>query len=322
MLTKNKDKLSLRQSLHAGNKLRFMEAHNGLSALVAGSARDNITDAEFDGVWVSSLTCTAAAGLPDLEMSIIDNRVAAIREIAQISVKPVLVDGDTGGDTSALRYFCRALERIGVGGVIVEEKALPKRNSLDDGPQSLAKPHEFAAKLMAAKEVLEGPDFMVLARLESLISGRGMPDALRRADTYVRAGVDGILIHSKSRSDREVIEFARTFRSAHPSAPLFCVPTTYHTATASSLFEAGIQGVIYANHQLRAAHAAMRATCLSILKHDRSSEVEAEITPAKQILDEVGYTAEVTRIAAIERSLRPIGVPRAISGVARASAVR
>lgn len=304
MLNRHTDRDSLKAMFSNGRGYRFMEAHNGLSALVACTTRDEATKAEFDGVWVSSLTCTAASALPDLELSIIDNRLRVISEIVETSSKPVVIDGDTGGDISSLRYFCRALERMGAAAVVVEEKAIPKRNSLDDASQGLADPHEFAAKLQASKEALRGPDFMVVARLESLTSGLGMEDALHRARIYAEAEVDGILVHSKSKDDGEVLEFAARFRQLYNHIPIFCVPTTYHAATAGGLFASGIQGVIYANHQLRAAHAAMRGACLSILKNDCSSAIESGITSTKQLFDEVGYTAEVARVTEIENGLR------------------
>lgn len=304
MLNSLSDRNSLKSMLANGGGYRFMEAHNGLSALVACTTRDDETQAEFDGVWVSSLTCTAASALPDLELSIIDNRLRVINEIVETSHKPVVVDGDTGGDISSLRFFCRALERMGAAAVVVEEKAIPKRNSLDDARQGLADPHEFAAKLVASKEALRGPDFMVVARLESLTSGLGMDDALYRARIYADAAVDGILVHSKSKDDGEVIEFATRFRQLYNDIPIFCVPTTFHAATAGSLFNGGMQGVIYANHQLRAAHAAMRGACLSILRNDCSTAIESGITSTKQLFDEVGYTAEVARISEIENGLK------------------
>lgn len=304
MPTKHWDRKDLKSAFASGNNFRFMEAHNGLSARVACTSRDDHTQTEFDGIWVSSLTCTAASGLPDMELSIIDNRLRVISEIVEMSSKPVIVDGDTGGDISSLRFFCKALERMGAAGIVVEEKAIPKRNSLDDASQSLADPIEFAAKLSASKDMLKNPDFMVFARLESLTCGRGMEDALHRAEIYAGADVDGILIHSKSKEDSEVIDFVTRFRQIHNDIPIICVPTTYHAASAQSLFSSGIQGVIYANHQLRAAHAAMRSTCLSILQNDCSSAVEGDITSTRQLFDEVGYTAEVARIAEIEEQLR------------------
>lgn len=281
-----------------------MEAHNGLSAMIACASHDDETQAEFDGIWVSSLTCTAASGLPDLELSIVDGRLRVISEIVDAATKPVLVDGDTGGDISSLSYFCKALERMGVAGIVVEEKAIPKRNSLDDASQALADPVEFAAKLAAAKDVLRDPDFMVIARLESLTSGLGMKEAIRRAEIYANDNVDGILIHSKSKDDKEVVEFSRYFREHYSHIPVFCVPTTYHHTTAQEIFAAGIQGVIYANQQLRAAHAAMQNACLSILRNDCSTKIEAEITSTKQLFDEVGYTGEVARIAEIEARMK------------------
>lgn len=294
---------SLRHLLAEGENMRFMEAHNALSATIANEARDPASAREFDGVWASSLTLTAASALPDLEMTVVDNRLDAIREIVEASRKPVIVDGDTGGSTSALRYFCKKLARIGAAAVIVEEKAHVKLNSLDDTAQPLADPIEFAVKLEAARDVIPNQDLMVIARLESLMVRAGMDDALFRANIYAMSGVDGVMIHSKHNDASEIAEFCTRFRAMGHRHPIFCVPTTYHVAHAQTLFEHGVQGVIYANHQLRAAHHAMKLACTSILVNDRSTEIEVTLSSTKQLFDDVGYTAEVDALAEVERRI-------------------
>ena len=294
---------SLRRLLAEGRHMRFMEAHNALSATIANEAHDPASARQFDGVWASSLTLTAASALPDLEMTVVDNRLDAILEIVEASRKPVIVDGDTGGSTSALRYFCRKLARMGAAAVIVEEKSHIKLNSLDDTAQPLADPIEFAVKLGAAREAIPNHDLMVIARLESLMVRAGMDDALTRADIYARSGVDGVMIHSKHNDASEIAEFSSRFRTLGHRQPIFCVPTTYHVAHAETLFAHGVQGVIYANHQLRAAHHAMKLACASILVNDRSTEIELALSSTKQLFDEVGYTAEVDAIAEIDRRI-------------------
>lgn len=304
MFVRTKDAAQrLRARWAEGRGIRLMEAHSGLSALIASRSVDPVRG-EFDGLWVSSLTCTASVGLPDLEMSVVDDRLKLIQQIAQAATKPVIVDADTGGDVSSLRYLCRALSWMGVAGVIVEEKSLPKRNSLDDSEQALADPWEFAEKLSAAKAAVLPEDFLVIARIECLIAGLGVATAVDRALIYEARGVDGILIHSKAKQATEVTAFLKAFRASGGRLPVICIPTTYNTVTGSELFEAGFDGVIYANQQLRAAHAAMQKTCLSILENDGSFSVENEISTTRGLFDFVGYTSELQTLAAREAAFR------------------
>lgn len=280
--------------------LRFAEVHSGLSALVADQASDPVTSRQFDGLWLSSLTGTASYGMPDLEMSLVDGRMSVLEQVTRVTSKPIIVDGGTGGDETTVRFLCETLQRFGVQILVLEDKAFPKRNSLVGSDQELLSADEFCEKIWAAKDAAQEPDFQVVARLESLISGMGMEDALARAIAYRKAGADGLLIHSRSPSQAEVIEFANRFRQIHPDVPLICVPTTYHGATARELFVNGFQGVIYANHLLRAAHAAMEDVCHAILRHDGTGSVEARISPVKTIFQVTGYTKEMARLA--ERS--------------------
>jgi len=290
-------KVTLRDILTGDSEIRLMEAHNGLSALIACLANSTETDRSFDALWVSSLTCTAAAGLPDLEMPGIDMRLSIIEQIAQQSSKPILVDGDTGGSLSMMRFYCRALVRAGVGGVVFEEKAGEKRNSLDTKDQNLADPEEFATKISAAVDMVRGSDLMVMARLEGYNAGLPPEETMTRARRYITAGADGIFVHSKSPECSQVREFAHAFRAEGYTQPIICVPTTFYATTATDLFAGGVNGVIYANQQLRAAAAAMVKICRSILDRDGVFEIENAIMPTKQIFDLVGYTDEICRIA-------------------------
>jgi 2-methylisocitrate lyase-like PEP mutase family enzyme len=286
----------LRGMLNNKSALRFMEAHNGLSTLIACMAQSSTCDRAFDGIWVSSLTCTASVGLPDVEMPGIDRRLSIIEQIAQQSNKPILVDGDTGGSLSTVRFFCRSLMRAGVGGVVFEEKAGEKRNSLDAKDQNLADPVEFATKIRAARDMIGDGDLMVIARLEGYNAGLTLEQTMQRARRYVEAGVEGIFVHSKSRESTQVLEFAQVFRGEGYTQPIICVPTTFYATTANQLFEGGVNGVIYANQQLRAAAAAMTELCRSVLDRDGVFEIENAIMPTKQVFDIVGYTQEIKRI--------------------------
>lgn len=289
--------------LTGDSRLRFMEAHNGLSTLIACMAASPEKQRSFDAIWVSSLTCTAAAGVPDLEMPGIDRRLSVIEQIAQQSSKPILVDGDTGGSLSMIRYYCQALVRLGIGGVVFEEKAGEKRNSLDAEDQALADPDEFATKIRSAIDMVGTRDLMIIARLEGYNAGRPVAETMARARHYIDAGAHGIFIHSKQRDCSQVLEFVRTFRAAGYHQPVICVPTTFYATTASDLFAGGVNGVIYANQQLRAAAAAMVATCQSILDRDGVFEIENAIMPTKQVFDLVGYSDEIKRIAELQAAL-------------------
>jgi phosphoenolpyruvate phosphomutase len=296
--TYRKDSHDLKRVLAEGRKLRLIEVHSGLSTIIANEAQDKRSGLQFDGVWISSLTSMASFGLPDLELSVLDSRLSVIEQVTRTSAKPVVVDGATGGDVSSVRYLCQALMRFGVGAVIFEDKAYPKRNSLVGSDQRLMDPYEFAEKIATARDAVGNGGLMILGRIESLISGESLEDALHRAAIYVAAGAEGILIHSKAKTAGEITAFAHRFRARYPAIPLFCVPTTYHGETAAGLFAAGFDAVIYANHLLRAAHAAMERACVSILANDLSSVIEPEIASTERIFDDVGYTAEMQRLSA------------------------
>ena len=199
--------------------IRIIEAHNGLSAIVASTTSCETTDgakAEFDGLWISSLTTSASQGIPDSELSSIERRLDAIQEIANVTNKPIIVDGDTGGEAVHLEYFCSRLEALGISAVIVEDKKHPKRNSLSEGAtHHLEDPEVFAQKIRRARNVLLSDDFMIFARLESLIANQGVEDALSRARTYLLSGADGIMIHSKQRTTDEVYEFLSTHSNSY-----------------------------------------------------------------------------------------------------------
>jgi phosphoenolpyruvate mutase len=290
----------LKSLLQAGKTVRVMEAHNGLSGIVANNAKvegvleDTPVTREFDAIWESSLTDSASKGHPDIEVISFDSRLHTIHEILAVTHKPMIVDGDTGGDANNFEYMVSKLERAGVSAVIIEDKVFPKRNSLEAGTrQTLQEPEIFAQKIRRGKSILSTADFMIIARLESLIAGMGMEDALQRAKIYLLAGVDGIMIHSKSKSPDEILKFAKEYRrllkELKLDKPLVCVPTTYNTITEDELGAAGFQIVIYANHLLRSAYKSMLEVSKSILLNQRSFEADPVCAPVREIFAAVGF---------------------------------
>ena len=313
----------LKALLAKGPLVRVLEAHNGLSGIVAdtlciaGQSGDQAVTREFDAIWESSLTDSASKGHPDIEVVSFDSRLHTIQEILTVTQKPMIVDGDTGGDPSTFEYMVSKMERAGISAVIIEDKVFPKRNSLETGTrQVLQEPEVFAQKIRRGKKVQATDDFMIIARIESLIAGTGMADALDRARTYLQAGVDGIMIHSKSKQPDEILEFAGKYRALlkelEMDKPLVCVPTTYHTILEEELQAAGFQIVIYANHLLRAAYKAMRDTAKSILSNQRSLEADPLCAPVREIFDAVGFldVKEKDRQDAINTNI-PVIIPAA-----------
>lgn len=267
--------------------LRVLEVHNPISAIVAEEARvDCASGAEqFDAFWSSSLTDSTARGLPDIEVLDARSRMANIEDIFAVTTKPLIMDGDTGGRTEHFEYAVRDMERRGISAVVVEDKSGLKQNSLlaGNGHHQLADLAGFCAKIRRGKQAQTTQDFRIFARIEGLILGLGVRDALDRADAYLAAGADGVMIHSRRHSPDEVFEFAQGFRGRHPSVPLICVPTTYHGVYMRELAAAGFNIIIYANHMLRASLKAMRQVSHTIPENGRATEAE----PLCLNLDEV-----------------------------------
>ncbi len=287
----------LKELLAAKGFVRVIEAHNGLSALVATETKVEVDceTKEFDAVWESSLTDSASKGQPDIEVVSYDSRINTIQEISNVTDKPIIVDGDTGGDPSHFEYFVKRLEHIGVSAVIIEDKVFPKRNSLDaDAKQDLEDPHLFATKIKRGKSMLLTDDFLIFARLESLIAGASVEDALKRARIYLNAGVDGIMIHDKAKDPSQVFRFAEEYKKLCTelgvSKPLVSVPTTYNTVTEEELAARGFNIVIHANHLLRSSYKAMQAAAKTILTHGRSFEADAQCATVKDIFEIVGFS--------------------------------
>jgi len=275
---------------------RILEAHNGLSAIIANNIKEinNNEILEFDGFWASSFTDSAAKGYPDIEIIGVESRYETIRQILNNTNKPMIVDGDTGGEAANFEYFVRTLEDMGVSMVIIEDKKYPKRNSLESGTiQDQEDPEIFATKIKRGKEVQISNDFMIVARIESLISGSGLKDAIFRAKKYLLAGADGIMIHSKNIDPKEILDFAMEYNKLSKELgfrkPLVCVPTTYNTIPEDKLQDFGFNIVIYANHLLRAAHKAMKETASIILRSKRAFEAESMCSPVKTVFKDVGF---------------------------------
>ncbi len=281
----------LRQLLGLRPIVKAIEAHSGLTGLIAEKtivARADGSLDQFDAMWVSSLCDSTEKGKPDIELVDMSSRLRTIDDIMEVTTKPIILDGDTGGLTEHFVYNVQTLERIGVSAVIIEDKTGLKQNSLfgTTVKQTQDSTENFSAKIAAGKEALRTKDFMIIARCESLIAGQGEDDAIARCRAYCEAGADGIMIHSKAKTPDEVLSFVRRFRSeVSADKPIVVVPSTYAQITEDELTKAGINVVIYANHLLRAAYPAMRRTAERILECGRAYEASAEFCmPIKEVI--------------------------------------
>lgn len=278
----------LRRLIAAKKPLRILETHSAISALIAQNAfvqKDGMR-LEFDGFWSSSLTDSTSRGKPDIEAVELTSRLNTINEIFEVTSKPLIYDADTGGKIEHFVFSVRSLERTGVSAVIIEDKTGLKKNSLlgNDVAQTQDSIEDFCDKITAGKRAQITQDFMIIARIESLILEKGQEDALRRAHAYVEAGADGIMIHSRQKSPNEVLEFLKRFRACDAHTPIVVVPTSFNAITARELGEAGANIVIYANHLLRSSFVAMKEVAEGILRHDRSAEVEGRCMSVGEIL--------------------------------------
>ena len=281
---------SLRRLISAKPIVRILESHNGLTGLIAEhtSVEVNGEHREFDGMWASSLTDSTSKGKPDIEAVDLTTRLHDLNDTLEVTTKPFIFDGDTGGKVEHFGFTVRTLERLGISAVIIEDKVGLKQNSLfgTDAVQTQDTIEGFCHKIRAGKESQITNDFMIISRCESLIAGKSVEDALERCHAYVKAGADGIMIHSKDKSGEDIKEFCMRFREKDPNTPIVAVPTTYNQFTEEELASWGINIVIYANHMLRAAYPAMVKCAESILQHSRSMEASEEYCmPIKQILN-------------------------------------
>ena len=280
---------TLRRLINAKPIVRILEAHDGLCGLIIENLEIQKGDKRevFDGMWSSSLTDSTSKGKPDIEAVDLTTRLQDLNNILECTTKPIIFDGDTGGKIEHFTFTVRTLERPGISAIIIEDKVGLKKNSLfgTDAIQTQDTIEGFCAKIKAGKEAQVTQDFMIIARIESLIAGKPMSDALERAYAYVEAGADGIMIHSKNKSGEDIKEFCLTFRQRYAHVPIVVVPTTYDHIHESELRKWGVNVVIYANHMLRAAYPAMMRVACTILENGRAQEVRDLCMPIKEILE-------------------------------------
>lgn len=280
---------TLRRLINAKPIVRILEAHDGLCGLIIENLEIQKGDKRevFDGMWSSSLTDSTSKGKPDIEAVDLTTRLQDLNNILECTTKPIIFDGDTGGKIEHFTFTVRTLERHGISAIIIEDKVGLKKNSLfgTDAIQTQDTIEGFCAKIKAGKEAQVTQDFMIIARIESLIAGKPMSDALERAYAYVEAGADGIMIHSKNKSGEDIKEFCLTFRQRYAHVPIIVVPTTYDHIHESELRKWGVNVVIYANHMLRAAYPAMMRVACTILENGRAQEVRDLCMPIKEILE-------------------------------------
>ena len=271
---------SLRRLITAKPIVRIMESHCGLTGLIIEHTKVEVGNEvrEFDGMWASSLTDSTSKGKPDIEAVDLTTRLHDLNDSLEVTTKPVIYDGDTGGKTEHFVFTVRTLERLGVSAVIIEDKVGLKQNSLfgTDAVQTQDTIEGFCAKIKAGKEAQVTRDFMIISRCESLIAGKPVDDALERCHAYVAAGADGIMIHSKNKDGMDIKEFCQRFREVDNHTPIVAVPTTYAQFTEEELASWGINIVIYANHMLRSAYPAMVKCAERILETTRCLEASEE----------------------------------------------
>lgn len=278
----------LRQLISIRPVVKTIEVHSGLTGLIAEKTvvGHNGELDQFDAMWISSLCDSTAKGKPDIELVDMTSRFRTIDDIMEVTTKPIIFDGDTGGLTEHFVYTVRSLERMGVSAVIIEDKTGLKKNSLfgNEVVQTQDTVEHFCEKISAGKKVQLTDDFMIIARIESLILEQGMEDAITRADAYVNAGADGIMIHSRQKSPDEILEFCGLFRKKNQQTPIVVVPSSFNSITEGELAEHGINIVIYANQLTRSAFPAMQRTAEDILKYHRSKEADSRLMPIKDII--------------------------------------
>ncbi len=278
----------LKRLISAKKFIRVLEAHDALSALIVENSKiyEKGNYETFDAMWSSSLADSLTKGKPDNQSVDFSTRISGLSQILETTTKPIIFDADNGGRSEHISNLVRSLESNGVSAMIIEDKKGAKINSLFNNQASSTQDSikNFSNKIKIAKAVSFSSDFMVIARIESLILNKGMKDALNRAKSYCKAGADAILIHSKSKYSDEVIKFANIFSQKSYAKPLVCVPSTYSKTYEKTLIKSGFKIIIYANHQIRASYRAMQITAKSILKNKRSYETEKKIAKIQEVL--------------------------------------
>lgn len=278
----------LKKLLGMKTTVTAIEAHSGITGLIAEKTtvyKDGKAK-QFDAMWVSSLCDSTAKGKPDIELVDMSSRIRTVDDIMEVTTKPIILDGDTGGLVEHFVYNVRTLERIGVSAIIIEDKTGLKKNSLfgTEVKQTQDTIENFSAKITAGKKAQKTKDFMIIARIESLILERGMEDALKRAFAFVKAGADGIMIHSRKKDPAEIFEFCEKFRAKDNHTPLVVVPTSFNTVTEEEFAKRNVNIVIYANQLTRSGFPAMQNVAKLILEHHRAKEADDVCMPIKEIL--------------------------------------
>jgi len=280
---------ALRRLIDAKPIVRLLDVHSGLTGLIVETLALDTPHGrrEFDGMWASSLTDSTAKGKPDIEAVDVSSRMTTLNDILEVTTKPIVYDGDTGGRPEHFAFTVRTLERLGVSAVIIEDKVGLKKNSLfgTEVAQTQDTIEGFQHKIRAGKRAQATDDFMIVARVESMILGKGVDDALERTAAYLDAGADGIMVHSRRDDPAEVLAFCERYAAFPERRPLVAVPSSYNSVHERDLADAGVNVVIYANHLLRSAYPAMLATARSILEHGRSREADAELLPISELLE-------------------------------------
>ena len=279
----------LKRLISSKNIVRILESHNSLTGLIIENLKiiKNDKKIEFDGMWSSSLTDSATKGKPDNSSVDFSSRITSLNEMLDVTSKPLVFDADNGGQLEHLPFLIRSLERAGTSAIIMEDKIGLKKNSLFKNQTGAKqdKPEIFAKKIKKICKTRQSKDFMVIARIESFILGKGLKDALKRAEIYSKAGADGILIHSKEKTPKEIFSFAKEFKKSRNYVPLVSVPSTYSKVYERDLIKNGFKLVIYANQLLRAAYPAMENAAKSILNKSRAFEIDKKIIPIKEIIN-------------------------------------
>ena len=280
---------SLKRLIESKELVRFLDIHNGLSGLIIENTKVIVGSKieEFDGMWGSSLTSSTAKGKPDIEAVDLTERLQLLNEVLEVTTKPIIYDGDTGGKAEHFVFTVKTLERLGVSAIIIEDKTGLKKNSLfgTEVKQKIDSVSAFCKKIREGKKAKSTDEFMIIARVESLILNRGMKDAVKRAKAYINAGADGIMIHSRKRNPSEIFEFCKIYGKFKNRKPLVVVPSSYSQVKEIQLIKAGVNIVIYANHLMRSVYRNMVETAESILKNKRSLEAEKKLISIKKILE-------------------------------------
>ena len=280
----------LRRLINAKSIVRILESHSGLTGLIIEKTsylNEKGINEEFDGMWSSSLTDSTSKGKPDIEQVDLTTRLQGINDMLESTTKPMIYDGDTGGKPEHFQFTVRTLERLGISAIIIEDKTGLKKNSLFGTavPQTRDTIEDFSHKIRMGKSAQITDDFMVIARIESFILGDTLEDALERADAYVEAGADGVMIHSKDKSGDDIKSFCLNFREKNTTTPIVVVPSSYNHIKEEELIEWGANIVIYANHLLRASFPSMQNVAKTILKNKRTSELDNTCMSIKEILE-------------------------------------